>query len=295
MSLHELVSVVIPVYNSENFLAESIESVLNQSYENIEIIAVDDGSSDNSLKILKQYSDKITIISQTNQGLDHALNAGIKKMKGEWFKWFSPDDILLSNAIKILVQEASKLSENTIVYSNWELIDEKGNKLRDFTESNFNDLDKFDFNVRLLDGQQIKVNTTLIPTSLFEKGCKIQELEDPVAIDYDFFLRAGILFDTKFHLISSTLVKYRIHTEQISHQNILQSLSFLSKIRNDVLSKLNDSIREKYLDALSEFKKKKPLAKKTLELGFKLAQTTLPEEITDKLVVFYLNKIRRSR
>jgi len=295
MSLHELVSVVIPVYNSENFLSESIESVLNQTYKNIEIIAVDDGSSDNSLKILKQYSDKITIISQTNQGLDHALNAGIKKMKGEWFKWFSPDDILLSNAIKILVQEASKLSENTIVYSNWELIDEKGNKLRDFTESNFNDLDKFDFNVRLLDGQQINVNTTLIPTSLFEKGCKIQELEDPVAIDYDFFLRAGILFDTKFHLISSTLVKYRIHTEQISHQNILQSLSFLSKIRNDVLSKLNDSIREKYLDALSEFKKKKPLAKKTLELGFKLAQTTLPEEITDKLVVFYLNKIRRSR
>jgi len=294
-SFDDKVSVIIPVYNSEKFLKESIESVLNQTYKNIEIIAVDDGSSDNSLKILKQYSDKITIISQTNQGLAYTLNAGIKKMTGKWFKWFSPDDILLPNTIKILVEEAIKLPENTIVYSNWELIDEKGNKLRDFTESNYNDLSEFDFNVLLLDGQQINVNTTLIPSSLFSRGCQIQELEDPVAIDYDFFLRAGILFDAKFHLISSNLVKYRIHTEQMSHQNILQSLSYLSKIKNEILSKLNDSTREKYLNTLSEFKKKKSFAKKTLELGFKLAQTTLPEEITDKLVVFYLNKIRRSR
>jgi len=61
-----LVSVVIPVYNSEKFLAECIESVLNQTYKNIEIIAINDGSTDDSLKILETYSDKITIISQKN-------------------------------------------------------------------------------------------------------------------------------------------------------------------------------------------------------------------------------------
>ncbi len=79
---------MIPVYNSEKFLNESIESVLNQTYKNIEVIAIDDGSTDNSLKVLHQYSDRINILSQENQGLAAAINAGIKKMKGKWFKWF---------------------------------------------------------------------------------------------------------------------------------------------------------------------------------------------------------------
>ena len=212
MSLHDdLVSVVIPVYNSEKFLAESIESVLNQTYKQIEVIAINDGSTDNSQKILEQYSDKITIISQTNHGLAHALNVGIKKIKGKWFKWFSPDDILYPKAIEILVNEAKKLQESTIIYSNWELIDEKGNKLRDFSESNFNELSVFDFNIRLLDGQKINVNTTLIPTCLFRKGCVFEQLENPVPIDYDFFLRAGIFYDVKFHLIEDILLEYRTH------------------------------------------------------------------------------------
>ncbi len=64
----ELVSVVIPVYNSEKFLEECLNSILTQSYRNIEIIAVDDGSTDASSDILERYSDKINIISQKNQG-----------------------------------------------------------------------------------------------------------------------------------------------------------------------------------------------------------------------------------
>lgn len=76
---NDLVSVVIPVYNSEKFLKESIESILNQTYENIQIIAVEDGSTDNSGKILEQYHDRICIISQSNQGLASAINSGIKK------------------------------------------------------------------------------------------------------------------------------------------------------------------------------------------------------------------------
>ena len=145
MSLHDdLVSVVIPVYNSEKFLAESIESVLNQTYKNIEVITIDDGSTDKSLDILQQFSDKITVISQPNQGLAVALNAGIKKIHGKWFKWFSPDDILYPDAIEILVEEASKLPDNTIIYSNWELIDEDNNILRRHSESNYNNLKKHD-------------------------------------------------------------------------------------------------------------------------------------------------------
>jgi glycosyltransferase involved in cell wall biosynthesis len=289
------VSVIIPVYNSEKFLTDSINSVLSQTYHSLEIIVIDDGSTDNSLKILQKYSDKITIIHQKNKGLADALNVGIKNMNGKWFKWFSPDDILYANAIEILVNEAKKLPENTIVYSNWELIDNKGKKIRDFSESNYNELNKFEYNVRLLDGQQINVNTTLIPSSLFKKGCLIQNLDDPIAIDYDFFLRAGILYDTKFYLISKILVQYRIHSLQESHKNIVKTLSYLSTVRNNILFNLADDDRERYLQHLSTYKKNKPFSKKTLEFGLKLTKNLLPDEITDKLLVFYVNHIRSNR
>ena len=294
-SSNDKVSVVIPVFNSEKFLRESIESILNQTYKNIEIISIDDGSTDNSLDILEQYSNKITVIAQQNQGLSACLNTAIKKINGQWFKWFSPDDVLYPNTIEILLNEIKKLPKNTIVYSNWELIDEKNKLVGKFSESDYNDLDNFEFNVRLLDGQQINVNTTLIPTSIFEKGCLMQELKDPVAVDYDFFLRAGVLYGIHFHLIPQYLLRYRIHSSQLSHNNIADSLSYLSEVRNQILSKLEDSKREQYDTALKEYNKKKPITKKTMEFGLKLATSSLPNWVTDRLIVLYLNKIRRTR
>jgi len=290
-----LVSVIIPVYNSEKFLEESINSVLSQSYKNLEIIAVDDGSTDHSLDILNQFKGDIIVIHQKNQGLAGALNTGIKKMTGKWFKWFSPDDILYHEAIETLVKKAKELPENTILYSNWDIIDESGKKIRSFCESNYNHLSNFEYNVRLLDGQQINVNTTLIPTILFEKGCLIHELDDPVAIDYDFFLRATILHNTKFYLITKPLIKYRIHSEQLSHKTISKTLSFLSKIRNQILNQLEKSEQDNYLIALKKYSDNKPIMKKTMEMGLKLANHFLPEVITDKLLIFYLNKVRDSR
>lgn len=288
------VSVVIPVYNSEKYLKYSIDSVLTQTYTNNEIIVVDDGSKDNSLSILKQYGDRIIILSQENQGLASALNLGVKRMTGKWLKWFSPDDILYPDALATLVNGAKKLPLNTIVYSNWELIDEKNKTIRKFSESDYNDLDIFDFNLRLLDGQQINVNTTLIPKLLFDKGCTFRNLDDPVAIDYDFFLRSGLLYNTKFHLLNKTLLKYRVHEKQLSHRNISKTLSFLSILRKEILSQLEEPIRAKYLIGMEEYAKHKPLSKKSMELGLKFT-TKLPPLISDNLLIFYLNRLRRGR
>ena len=292
---NELVSVVIPIYNSEKFLQSSIESVLNQTYKNVEIIAVNDGSTDNSVKILEEYSDRIIIISQPNQGLASALNTGIRQMKGKWFKWFSPDDILYPNAIEVLVAEAKKQDENSIIYSNWELIDVNGKKVGDFFESNYNDLKNFDYNIRLLNGQIINVNTTLIPCLLFDKGCTIDNLTNSVVIDYDFFLKAGILYDVHFHHISTSLIKYRIHSEQLSHKNIKNSIQSLAEVRNKILSNLEDSIEKKYLKALQDYNKNKPITKKTMNFALKFITGNLPDWATDNLVTFYLNRIRRTR
>ena len=290
--MSELVSVIIPVFNAAPFLKDSLESVINQTYSNIEIICIDDGSTDNSLEILKFFSDKITIISQENQGLASALNVGIKKMKGKWFKWFSPDDVMFYNSIETLVNSGEKF-HNTIIYSDWDIIDEKSNLLRSFQESNYNELSNFEYNVRLLDRQLINVNTTLIPSSLLEK-CSIRDLDDPVAIDYDLFLNAALLFDTKFRLIQKSLIKYRIHTKQLSHNNISKTLEYISQIKDEILQHLDDSSQIKYISELKRYQKSKSTKRKTMELGMKLL-STMPTSISDKMIIFYLNKIRQNR
>ena len=291
----ELVSIIIPVYNSEMYLEECLNSVLNQTYKNIEIIVIDDGSTDSSMEILKIFSNKINIISQKNSGLASALNNGINKMKGNWFKWFSPDDVMYPDTIETLIVETKNHDSNTILYSNWEIIDENGKQLRKFHESNYNELPDFEYNIRLLSGQQINVNTTLIPTSLFKKGCVFQKLDDPVAIDYDFFLRSAILYDTKFHLLENSLIKYRIHSNQLSHTNISQTLDYLNKVRDSILSSLDSLKKQKYLKKLDEYNKSKPFSMKLKDVGLNMVSNYLPDSASDNILTFYLNKIRTSR
>jgi len=109
--LENKVSIIIPVHNSEKFLEECIESALNQTYQDIEIIAVDDGSTDNSLKILEKYSDKIKIIKLKNCTLQVALNQGLKIAQGEWIKRLDSDDILYPDAVENLVSVGKNVED----------------------------------------------------------------------------------------------------------------------------------------------------------------------------------------
>lgn len=90
-----LVSIVIPVYNGANYMREAIDSAINQTYDNIEIIVVNDGSTDNgeTERIALSYGDKIKYYKKENGGCASALNYGISKMQGEWFSWLSHDDV----------------------------------------------------------------------------------------------------------------------------------------------------------------------------------------------------------
>ena len=89
-----LVSIIIPVYNGSNYLSQAIDSALAQTYKNIEIIVVNDGSKDDGAteKIALSYGDKIRYYAKENGGVSSALNYGIEKMKGEYFSWLSHDD-----------------------------------------------------------------------------------------------------------------------------------------------------------------------------------------------------------
>lgn len=137
------VSIVIPVHNSAKYLRNCLDSVINQTYENKEIIVVYDESQDDTIKILDEYKEKITIIDKKSGNMSKALNDGIQVMTGEWFQYVGSDDILFSNATEELINEAKKISNpNFILYSNYEVINSEGNVLRTFYEPNYNRYEK---------------------------------------------------------------------------------------------------------------------------------------------------------
>lgn len=101
-----LVSVIIPVYNTENFLTKCLSSVIDQSYKNIEIIAIDDGSTDDSLSILREFECSypcIKVFSQPNMGNSVARNKGIKEASGKYIYFLDSDDYILENTLEELV------------------------------------------------------------------------------------------------------------------------------------------------------------------------------------------------
>jgi len=95
------ISIIIPTYNQAESLQETIESVLNQTYKNIEIIIVDDGSTDNTLEIISSFdNDKIICIQQENKGAGNARNRGIKKANGKYIAFLDSDDLWLKNKLR---------------------------------------------------------------------------------------------------------------------------------------------------------------------------------------------------
>jgi glycosyltransferase involved in cell wall biosynthesis len=128
------VSIVIPVYNVEEFLAECIESILNQSFKEYEAIFVNDGSQDKSGEILKEYQKKdkrIKIIEQENKGQSAARNAGIKQASGQYLIFIDSDDYIGREYVKDLLEEAVK-QEADMVVCGYTKVDVKGNVLYEY-------------------------------------------------------------------------------------------------------------------------------------------------------------------
>jgi glycosyltransferase involved in cell wall biosynthesis len=103
---NSLVSVIIPVFNAEKYLAEAIGSVLSQIYKNIEVICVNDKSTDNSLSILKSFSDKIILINnEDNCGTAESRNKGIRLARGEFLAFIDNDDIWENNKLQVQINQ----------------------------------------------------------------------------------------------------------------------------------------------------------------------------------------------
>ena len=220
------VSVIIPLYNHEKFISETVDSVLRQTYQDFELIIINDGSTDGSEEIVKSITDaRIRYYCQKNQGAFNTINRGIQLARGEYISILNSDDVYYPQRIDECVGILENDSSIAAVFSYVEYVDEAGNfiKLVRGNEHNWSERDpdttfKGEDNA-LLD---LLAGNFLITTSnlfcrgdIFKKVGYFSTLK--YAHDYDFFLR--LFYHYKCSIINTPLVKYRIHGHNTLEQN----------------------------------------------------------------------------
>lgn len=206
------VSIIIPVYNGSNYLKEAIESALAQTYKNIEVIVINDGSNDKDAteKIAKSYGKKIKYYKKTNGGVATALNLGIKKMTGEYFSWLSHDDLYYPDKIEKQINFLQDLDDKKIVlYSNYALLRE--GKITPVINHHEMLVRKKKYS--LLRGC-VNGITLLIPKSIFDETGQFAE-ELRCTQDYDYWQRIQKKYD--FVHMEDVLSITRLHEKQDSN------------------------------------------------------------------------------
>ena len=122
MVMNDLISIVVPVYNVEKYVEESLKSLLNQTYKNIEVICVDDGSSDSSLNILKNIAEsdgRVKIIEQKNAGAGAARNNGINHSNGKYIYFFDSDDVAAKNLLEKAYNRAMETDADIVAFNGY--------------------------------------------------------------------------------------------------------------------------------------------------------------------------------
>lgn len=226
------VSIVIPAYNAANYLSQAIDSALAQTYKNLEVIVVNDGSADDgeTEHVAKAYGERIKYIKKENGGSSSALNTGIVNMSGEWFSWLSHDDIYYPNKIEEEIACLNYLindgvSENQlykhIFFGAADLIDGDGKYIRKETPNNIKRTDK------KINCPQGTLNLIAIPTQDGFHGCsclihkeafkEVGMFDESLRLlnDMDLWFR---FYTSEYvvHFIPKVLVCGRVHSKQVS-------------------------------------------------------------------------------
>ena len=212
MEERPLISVIIPTYNRAHFLREAIDSVLTQTYKNLELIVVDDGSTDNTSEIIRKFTDKrIDYICEGHGGTSAARNRGIRKANGSYIAFLDSDDIWLPEKIEkqLKIFQESKLNPG-VVYTGIQYIDSHGNKKKQKKLSNH----RGKILKQLLRKNIAGIGSTiLVKRECFEK-CGLFDESLPSRVDLDILIRICQHFTADF--VPEILCLTRIHDERIT-------------------------------------------------------------------------------
>ena len=220
------VSIVLPVYNGEKYLREAVQSCLNQSYRDFELICVDDASTDRSAEILTELAQDdprvLCVRHDENRKLPAALNTGFEIASGRYFTWTSDDNLYAPEAIERMVQFLETNSEVDLVYTAYRRIDD--------------------------DGREIETVMPLAPAMLFARNvigaCFLyrQEVHQEIggyrqemflAEDYDFWIRAALRF--RLQPLDEVLYTYRSHGGALGQVYAKEVISARREVLADAL------------------------------------------------------------
>lgn len=267
-----LVSVIMTTYNHSKFIDKAISSVLNQTYQNLELIVIDDGSLDDTLEKVNAFQDKrMKIIAQKNAGPSIAFNNGLQIASGDWIAFMSGDDVCLPQRIEKQLAAALQNQEPCVVFSHVDVIDQDDHRVKISPLYNiFNrpSSGKRSFYLYKLvyEGNFFCAPTAFLSKSLFDKyGCL-----NPFLVqlqDFDFWLRLIKFVD--FKIIETPLLQYRWHGSNLSFQTPEhQSLSQIEHklILKTVFDDIPDSLfRETFLEHFKHLDYETPLERKCVE------------------------------
>ena len=239
------VSLIIPVYKGANYMKEAIDSALDQTYDNLEIIVVNDGSPDGGAteRIAKSYGNKIRYFAKENGGVSTALNMAIKNMKGEYFTWLSHDDLYLPNKVEEQIDYLIKhdlVGTKTILYADYALINEHSYLLSEQHKNHYL-LNEY-VELSLLSGA-INGLTLMIPKRAFDE-CGLFDESLRCVQDYKLwfdFLKAGYNFIHQNKVFTAT----RLHLQQttnVSPVMVSEGEDFWKEVLDYYESKVSNKI-----------------------------------------------------
>lgn len=215
-SKNRLVSIITPAYNCEDFIEETINSVLSQDYDNLEYIVVNDGSTDNTYKILCKYDKHIKIINQKNEGQSSALNNGWAMSSGDYIGYLSADDTFEPNAISFLVECLESNPSAILSYGDWSLINSDSKLIRNISGKDYS---KFELKNKLI--------CAVGPGSIFKREIFTRyggwNTEFKRVPDFEFFFR--ICESGDFKRVRKKLANFRIHSNSYSSAKISRKLA----------------------------------------------------------------------
>jgi glycosyltransferase involved in cell wall biosynthesis len=232
----KFVSVIVPVYNVEQYIAETLRSVLAQTYPHFEVLIVDDGSPDRSIEICQQQFDdpRIKIIHQANRGLAGARNTGIRHAQGDYLAFLDSDDLWEPDKLAKHIEHLDSALDVGVSFSRSALIDESGNPTGTYLMPQLTDIDV----PCLLRGSPLgNGSTPVIRREVFEaiefEANRYGTLETfyfdeefRQSEDIECWLRIALTTDWKFEGIPETLTLYRVNTGGLSANYLKQMESW---------------------------------------------------------------------
>ena len=237
------VSIIVPIYNSEKYLNKCIDSLINQTHENIEILLINDGSNDNSEKIVKSYKDKrIVYISKKNEGIGKTRNLGIEKSKGKYVMFIDSDDYIREDCVEKMLDTIRDKNADLVVSNYYKDFIGKLEKIK---------LPSFK-PTTLLDNQNLLLDLNLGPCNKIYKRSLLNNIRFDEKLKYEDvpFVLDVLIKAKKIVKIDDYLSYYVIHSKSettVRDERIFDMIK-ICKISYDLLKKNN--IEQKYITNL---------------------------------------------